>query len=145
MNSFKRKALTIAVLAGLGIAGYAAMDGKLDVVMSPMAMGSVVMVRSKQQERAKLADGNKALLALAEAEKRDITDAEKATIDANLKVMETLGSDITRLQAVIESERAVEVTGKILETRPNVLDDPKRGFKSISATSRWPFTFERRS
>jgi hypothetical protein len=42
----------------------------------------------------------------------------------------TIDSDVKRLQALIEAERGAPIDGKILETRPNVLDDPKRGFKS---------------
>jgi hypothetical protein len=36
---------------------------------------------------------------------------------------------VKRLKALIEAERGAPVAGTILETRPNVLDDPKRGFK----------------
>jgi HK97 family phage major capsid protein len=145
MNTFSRKNFpALAILAAvILIAGGLAYAGVIDPsliaaapLMLPLGHTAVIapnaQVRVLLEKRAKLSDANLALLKAATDGSRDITAEEKTSIDANLLQITSFSADINRYLAVAEAARAVEVgAGVILETRPNILDDPKRGFKNM--------------
>lgn len=132
----------LAVSVGLACAGYIdplslaaapllAPIGNLSTLQAPAAQARVLL-----DKRAQLVDQGTALTQKAADEKRDLTDAEKKTIDDNLTAIATMDADIRRLNGLVEATRnapnAVEVKGTIVDTKANVEDDPKRGFKNFA-------------
>src|SRR5690349_10477116 len=100
-----------------------------------------------KQLRALLERKNKALAAAksindkAATERRDLTDDERVKVDAHLTEIATLNGDIERqrtLDAAEASMAGVDVRddAHITVDGPNVLKDPKWGFKSFGEFSR---------
>jgi HK97 family phage major capsid protein len=141
MNSFRRNAPILAVVCLLVAGAALAYGGYIDPtylaaspLLLPIGMTASVpnakLLRGALDKRASLVEAmNKITAAVAEG--GQLTAEQQTAIDGHLASVATLDSDIKRLQAMIEAERAVEVGGNILQTRPNVADDPKRGFKTF--------------
>ncbi len=143
MNAFTRKhwpALAVGLVAvaliAMTLGGY--MDPThltalpLLFPIGNVNIDPVALTRGMLAERAKLSDQNVAILSAATAAGVDITAEQKTTIDANIAKINALTSDIDRIRSVAEASRVVEVAGSTLvSSLPNVLEDPKRGFKSL--------------
>jgi HK97 family phage major capsid protein len=141
MNLRNRTPL-LAVVVLLAFAAIAAHAGYMDptaFVAAPLLLPFVGMtasvpnaklLRGALDARATILEAmNKITAAVPEGS--SLSAEQQATLDASLTKLAAIDGDIKRLQTLIEAERAVAVGGNILETRPNVLDDPKRGFKSF--------------
>jgi len=138
--------LAVAALLALGCA--LAYGGYIDPTLlsaAPLAMpffaiGDTQLIGKQHREllakRSGLLEASAAFTSLAEKEKRDLTDDEKKAIDANLAAVAAVDTDVSRLQRMIDLTRAAPAAGVITESRPNVLDDPKRGFKSFAEFAR---------
>lgn len=85
------------------------------------------MLRGALDKRASLIDAANKITAAATDGALSAEQAKQ--VDEHLAGVAALDGDIKRLQALIEAERSIDVKGNLLETRPSVLDDPKRGFK----------------
>lgn len=92
------------------------------------------------QERADLVKEAQGIFALAEQEKRDLTDAEKARDDAINARLQTLAGEIEREERRREWERTVEAVPDanmqaarrgVESVRDRREDDPKRGFSDL--------------
>lgn len=87
----------------------------------------VKAVRALQEKRAKLIEASTAITVAAD---ETLTAEQKKTIDDNLAQVAAYDEDIKRLNTLADAMRSVE--GSIVETRPNMADDPKRGFTDFS-------------
>jgi HK97 family phage major capsid protein len=83
----------------------------------------------------------KALTALTAAvpEGGSLTAEQQKAYDGYLATMKGLDADVDRFKALIEAQRSSVEVGKILGTKPNVEDDPKRGFKHFGEFTRAVF------
>jgi HK97 family phage major capsid protein len=147
MNSFSRKYWPLLAVVAMVAAGSAlAAGGVIDYsylaampLLAPMAfMGdmksqtNVTTVRALLTKRTGLIEAASKITEAAAAASLELTAEQKKTIDDNLAAVATIDGDVKRLQALIEAERGAPIEGKVFDTRPNVLDDPKRGFKSFT-------------
>lgn len=141
MNTFRRRfpliAVVLALLIGVGLAYGGYIDPTL-LTAAPLLFpighldaSPTNQIRGMLDKRAKLIEASNVFTTLAEKEKRDLTEDEKKSIDTNLVAIATLDPDLKRMQTLVEASRSVDMKGTIVQTRENLLDDPKRGFKSF--------------
>jgi ClpP class serine protease len=140
MKSFSRKNWPLlAVVAMLVVGAACAYGGYIDPTVLAAApllvpIGLITepnakVVRELLAKRQTLVEASQAIVTAAGAANLELTAEQNQTIDAKLGEISAIDAQVKRLNALIEADRGAPVAGAIIETRPNVLDDPKRGFR----------------
>jgi HK97 family phage major capsid protein len=140
MNVYKRSPILLIAVV-LASAAFAAHAGYIDpasllatTMLVPFGMtasvSNVALYRGALAKRASLIDAMNKITASVPTD-GSLTAEQQTQLDAHLATMAGLDGDIKRVAALIEAERSVDIKGALIETRPNVLDDPRRGFKNF--------------
>jgi HK97 family phage major capsid protein len=143
MKSFSRRHLPLFAVLAIIVAGAAlAHGGYIDptyLAAAPLLfpignlstdVPAAKLLRAAAGKREELV---KAMSAIAAAvpDGGVLSAEQQASLDKHILDLKGLDGDIVRLQATVEALRNSVDVGKIIGTRPNVLDDPKRGFSSM--------------
>lgn len=141
MDNRKRKPLMIfAVIFALALGVGLVYGGYVDasaLAAAPLlfAVGDITtapakLLRELQSKRDSLVKAAAAITG-AVAEGAGLTAEQNTAIDKHLADIKGLDVEITRLSALVEASRAAPLTGTIVATRENILDDPRRGFATF--------------
>jgi HK97 family phage major capsid protein len=94
--------------------------------------------RNLQARRADVLKAARSLTTFADSEGRDMTEDEQKQFDGHMAMAASLKSQIASEEALeleeagLKADRSVDIgAGKVIETKTNAEDDPKRGFKSF--------------
>lgn len=86
-------------------------------------------IKALRQKKADLLAKMKALATTAKAEKRDLTETETATYDADMLAMKACDADIARVEALMEAERTAPAAGTA--ARADLSEAGKKGFNNL--------------
>jgi HK97 family phage major capsid protein len=143
MNTFTRRHWPLlAVVAMLLVGAALAHGGYIDstyLTAAPLVfpIGNIItdvpvakLLRAAQGKREEGIKAMEAIVALV-PDGGVMTDEQKKLYDGHMASIKGLDTDIGRFKALVEAQRGSVEIGKILGTKPNIEDDPKRGFKSL--------------